>query len=135
MSLLRRRLMMMAQTKQQEENIVYIDSGFLPMSGTVDVVPMYNETFPTAFSTTTIPITIGDVVAVEYDKSNGGALQRIRVYDKDGNYVTSYVSWNKEINTGTYIRLLSTTDAYTIKKISIQKADGSVVNYKIIDRR
>ena len=136
MSLLRRREMM--QGRKQEENVIYIYSGYIgPGAGmsTYDQLPEYSPQYPNAFTTSSIPIEKGDSSILKY---TGYTQQRVRAYGTDGIQTGYYTSlFNNTYGFDGYIRFLTDDDSRIegIETIKIVKQDGKEIDYKIIDRR
>ena len=136
MSLLRRRVMM--ESQEQEENVIYVDSGFLEMStSTAFSDPTYNGRYPDASASTAFDVNYGDVIHLE--SSTQRANQRIRYYREDGSYLNSdnLSSGNRPVNLieAKYARvlLIATGD---IESLSVTRdEDNETINYKTIDRR
>lgn len=144
MSLLRRRGMM-EKYQKQEENVIYVDSGFLEIKkidastalSTAFSEPTYNGKYPDASSSTAFGVNYGDVIHLE--ASTQRKNQRIRYYREDGSYINfDYVdSENLPVNLigAKYARvlLIATGD---IESLAVTRnEDKETVNYKIIDRR
>lgn len=133
MSLLRRRAMM--ENQQQEENIIYIDSGFLELgSSTAFSEPTHSNSFPNAYSSTCIQTKLNDIVKCDTTVSVG--QQRVRGYKDDGIYYMIFMSFDIVINTVTkYIRFVCVNGTGELKSVTVTHADGTSDTYKIIDRR
>ena len=137
MSLLRRRAMM-EKYQKQEENVIYVDSGFLEIdASTAFSEPTYNGQYPDASSSTAFGVNYGDVIHLE--ASTHRVHQRIRYYREDGSYLNfdNVYSGNHPVNLteAKYARvlLLATGD---IESLAVTRnEDKETVNYKIIDRR
>lgn len=137
MSLMRRRAMMEGQ--KQEENVIYVDSGFLDASVMYDEHPFYNASYPDAWATTFFNVTQGDTVFCEelYYGHNGDV--RIRQYVSDGKQ-------HANVNAGArltityervrYCRLMYLyANAPIPSQLTVTHTDGTVDTYKIVDRR
>lgn len=137
MSLLRRRAMV-EKYQKQEENVIYVDSGFLEIgASTAFSEPTYNGQYPDASSSTAFGVNYGDVIHLEH--STQRTNQRIRYYREDGSYL-NYDNANSEnlpvnLIEAKYARvlLIATGD---IESLAVTRnEDKETVNYKIIDRR
>lgn len=130
----RRRMMI----ESDENPIIYIDSGFLEQkTSTAFSKPTVNETFTLAWSTTSIELQYMDEVIVESNVVNTN--QRVRVYGKDGSYVASIFEGFNFVKSNPsddykYYRLLS-LNVGNLTSVAVKHTDGSITNYKIVDRR
>ena len=133
MSLLRRREMM--ENQEQEENVIYIDAGFLEQNtSTAFSESTYNPGYPNAYSSTCIPVKFNDNIKCDTTVNMG--QQRVRGYVEDGTYRTNYMNFDIVINTITkYIRFVCINGIGELKSITVTHADGTRDTYKIIDRR
>lgn len=128
----------MEKYQKQEENVIYVDSGFFEMdASTAFSEPTYNGQYPDASSSTAFGVNYGDVIHLE--ASTQRANQRIRYYMEDGSYLgyDNAYSGNRPVNhiDTKYARvlLIATGD---IESLAVTRnEDKETVNYKIIDRR
>lgn len=126
------------ESQEQEENVIYVDSGFLEMSTSTALSdPTYNGQFPDASASTAFDVNYGDVIHLE--SSTSRANQRIRYYRKDGSFLNTdnVSSGNRPVNLTEvkYARVLLIA-AGDMESLSVTRAEGNeTVNYKIIDRR
>lgn len=130
MSLLRRREMMAEM--EQEENVLYIYSGYLYVNGNVNDEPAFNSQYPNSVCSSVFPLKAGEAYTVTYSNATSRAA---RFYYPDGNYRTTAYSWNGQGTTvDGYVRLLGNQGA-EITGMKIRKEDGTEIDYKIVDRR
>lgn len=137
MLLLRRREMM--ENQEQEENVIYIDAGFLDGSVRVDDLPRNNPQYPDAWSTTSFPVSKNDIVKCS-DLAQYNSEIRIRQYDSSGGQSNRLdVGQNITILYGmTHARLMylnKDMKAPIPSDLLVNHADGTSDTYKIIDRR
>lgn len=137
MSLMRRREMMEGQ--EQEENTIYVDSGFLDNSVRVDGAPRHNGQWPDAWATTRFPVSENDVVKCS-DLAQYNSEIRIRQYDSSGGQ-------SNRLDAGQNITILygmkharlmylnKDMKAPIPSDLSVTHTDGTSDIYKIIDRR
>lgn len=130
MSLLRRRAMM--QELEQDENVIYLYSGYLPVGGNVNDEPTQNSAYPNAICSSPIFFRAGSLLIVTYANAQDIAS---RMYNTDGSYRTTLYNWdNQSVSIDCYLRLLAIRGA-DISAVKVTKSDGTEINYKIIDRR
>lgn len=129
MSLLRRRGMM--ENQEQEENILYIYSGYLYTNGNVNDEPAFNSQFPNSICTSAFLLKPGETYSVT---SLNVVNKAVRFYTFDGNYRTTAYGWNTSTSVEGYARLLGNQGG-EITGMKIRKEDGTEIDYKIIDRR
>lgn len=125
----------MEKYQKQEENVIYIDAGFLEQdTSTAFSEPTYNPVYPSAYSSTCIPVKFNDDIKCDTTVDMG--QQRVRGYVEDGTYRTFYMSFDIVIDTITkYIRFVCINGRGELKSITVTHADGTSDTYKIIDRR
>lgn len=132
MSLLRRREMMAGQ--EQEENVIYIDAGFLEQgTSTAFSDPTYNQQYKNAWSSTCISADAGDVI--HCDSVVASYDQRTRMYLSDGSYDSFYMFFDLTVSKTGYIRFMDVGGAGTLNGVIVNRIDGNVDIYKVIDRR
>ena len=130
MSLLRRRGMMEGQ--EQEENVLYIYSGYLYVNGNVNDEPAFNSQYPNSVCSSAFPLKAGETYTVTYSNATSRAA---RFYHPDGNYRITTYSWDfQTTSVDGYVRLLGNQGA-EITGMKIRKEDGTEIDYKIVDRR
>lgn len=130
MSLLRRRAMM--QEPEQDENVIYLYSGYLPSSGNVNDEPVENTQYPNSVCSSPFYFETGSVLSVTYSNVPSKAG---RMYNVDGSYRTTFYNWEAQsFSIDCHLRLLANQGA-EISAVKVTKADGTEINYKIIDRR
>lgn len=132
MSLLRRREMMAGQ--EQEENVIYIDAGFLEQgTSTAFSDPTYNQQYKNAWSSTCISADAGDVIHCDFVVASYN--QRTRMYLSDGSYDSFDVVFDLTVSKTGYIRFMDIQGAGTLNGVIVNRIDGNVDIYKVIDRR
>ena len=118
--------------REQDENVLYVYSGYLYVNGNVNDEPAFNSQFPNSVCSSGFPLKAGEKCTVTYSNAASCA---VRIYYSDGNYRTTGYTWS---NLGTtvdgYARLLGNQGA-EITGMKIRKEDGTEIDYKIIDRR
>ena len=130
MLLIRRRGMMGDQ--EQEENVLYIYSGYLPASGNVNDNPQHNLSYPNAVCSSPIFFQAGSTLSVTYADAQSTAG---RMYNADGSYRTTFYNWSSQsFSIDCYLRLLANNGA-DISAVKVTESDGTETDYKIIDRR
>lgn len=126
------------QGRKQEENVIYIYSGYIGTGAgmsTYDQLPEYSPQYPNAIATSSIPIEKGDSSIFKY---TGYCQERVRGYGTDGIQTSYYTSrFDNIYNFDGYIRFLTTDGSRIemIEYIKIVKQNGTEIDYKIIDRR
>lgn len=124
--------------QKQEENIIYIDAGFLDTMVRFDEQPVFNPSYPDAWATTYFDVKSGDVVACEELRYHSGNC-RIRRYFYNGAQdpsVSSGYSIKVVNQDDRYARLLYLySDAPIPNVLTVTHTNGTVTTYKIIDRR
>lgn len=126
----------MEKYQKQEENVIYVDSGFLEQNtSTAFSEPTYNPRYPNAYSSTCIPAKVND--DIKCDTTVSMSQQRVRAYVEDGTYLTYYMSFDIVIKTIStkYIRFVCSNGIGELKSVTVTHADGTSDTYKIIDRR
>lgn len=125
----------MMEGQEQEENVIYVDSGFLEQnSSTAFSEPTHNNSYPNAYSSTCIPVKFNDDIKCDTTVKMG--QQRARAYYDDGAYYINYMSFDLIANTIVkYIRFLCVNGIGELKSVTVTHADGTSDTYKIIDRR
>lgn len=132
MSLLRRREMMEGQ--EREENVIYIDAGFLEQrTSTAFSEPTYNQQYKNAWSSTCIPVNTGDVIHCDFVGANYN--KRTRMYLSDGNYDSFYRVFDLTVSKTGYIRFMDIRGAGILNSVTVNRIDGNVDIYKVMDRR
>lgn len=130
MSLLRRRGMM--EEKKKEENVIYIYSGYIATGGNVNDEPVENVQHPNSVCSSPFYFEMGSVLRVTYSNVPSKAG---RMYNVDGSYRTTFYNWEaQQFSIDCHLRLLANQGA-EISAVKVTKADGTEINYKIIDRR
>lgn len=122
----------MAEERLQEENVIYIYSGYLVAGRNVNDNPTQNPTYPNAICSSPIFIQAGSILNVTYANAQSTA---IRIYNADGSYRGTFYNWvNQSFSTNCYMRLLANQGA-DVSAVKITKSDGTEIDYKIIDMR
>lgn len=124
------------ENQEQEENVSYIDAGFLEQNtSTAFSEPTYNPIYPSAYSSTCIPVKFND--NIKCDTTVSMDQQRVRGYVEDGTYHMFDMSFDIMINNiiTKYIRFVCINGRGELKSITVTHADGTSDTYKIIDRR
>lgn len=123
------------EKQEQEENVIYIDSGFLELNTSTALSdPTYNATYPNAYSSTYIPVKYNDNVKCDTTVQIG--QQRTRGYNENGIYNVNYMNFDIIANLATkYIRFVCINGIGEIKSVTVTHPDGTIDIYKIIDRR
>ena len=119
------------ESRQQEENIIYVYSGYIGFEGHYDDIPQYNTQYPNSVSTSSIPVKAGDKSVVTY---TGSVQRRSRLYNVEGNYYNTQYDYNVTLPQDGYIRFVAHIGITSFDSIKIIKQDGTDIDYKIIDR-
>lgn len=121
----------------QEENVIYIDSGFLEQrTSTAFSEPTFNQQYKNAWSATCIPVDAGDVIRCDFvDASYNENNKRTRMYLSDGSYDSFFMFFDLTASKTGYIRFMDTQGAGTLNGVIVNRIDGNVDIYKVIDRR
>lgn len=118
--------------QEQEENVLYIYSGYLPTNGNADDNPQHNSSYPNAVCSSPIFFRKGSTLNVTYANAQSTAG---RMYNTDGSYRTTFYSWsNQSFSIDCYLRLLANNGA-DISAVKVTESDGTEIDYKIIDMR
>lgn len=129
----------MEDSQKQEENVIYVDSGFLDTGVLYDEHPIHNASYPDAWATTFFNVTQGDTVFCEelYYGHNGNT--RIRQYVSDGKQHASANAGARTTITSDNVRYCRLMYLYANapipSQLTVTHADGAVDTYKIVDRR
>ena len=128
MSLLRRRCMKI----NDEKYIIYVYDGYIGTTEDADAIPAYNSKYPKSVATSSIAIEKNDLVVVNTSR----VLQRrYRLYDENKNYKDFGYENSCTAEFDGYIRFVWHMGVGTIESAIVTKADGTVINYDIIDMR
>ena len=120
------------ENQEQEENVLYIYSGYLYVNGNVNDEPVFNSQYPNSVCSSAFPLKAGEKYTVAYSSATNRAA---RIYYPDGNYRVTAYSWNNlKMTMDAYVRSLGNQGA-EITGVKITKEDGTEIDYKIIDRR
>lgn len=120
------------ESQEQEENVLYIYSGYLRSGGNVNDEPTQNSTYPNAICSSPIFFQAGSTLSVTYANAQSTAG---RMYNTDGSYRTTFYNWNSQsFSTDCYLRLLANNGA-DISAVKVTESDGTEIDYKIVDRR
>lgn len=125
----------MMQSKQQEENLIYVYSGYIGLEGRYDDIPQHSSQYPNSVATSSIPVDAGDKSIVTYT-GNGWIQQRVRLYNDEGYYYNTLYGYNSNFSQSGYIRFIAHMGGVeSYDSIKIIKTDGTEIDYKIIDMR
>lgn len=117
---------------EQEENVLYIYSGYLYVNGNVNDEPAFNSQYPNAVCSSAIFFQADSKLAVTYANAQSTAG---RMYNTDGSYRATLYNWNDQsFSIDCYLRLLANNGA-DISAVKVTKSDGTEIDYKIVDRR
>lgn len=122
----------------QEENVIYIDSGFLEQgTSTAFSEPTFNQQYKNAWSSTCIPVDAGDVIRCDFVGASYIYDKRTRMYLSDGSYDYNsfYTDFDLTASKTGYIRFMEIQGAGTLNGVIVNRIDGNVDIYKVIDRR
>ena len=120
------------EEKKKEENVIYIYSGYIATGGNVNDEPVENVQYPNAVCSSPFYFEMGSVLSVTYSNAPSRAG---RMYNVDGSYRTTFYNWEAQrFSIDCHLRLLANQGA-GISVVKVTKADGTEINYKIIDRR
>ena len=118
----------------QEENVIYIDSGFLEQrTSTAFSEPTFNQQYKKAWSSTCIPVDAGDVIHCNFVGASYN--KRTRMYLSDGSYDSFDRVFDLTASKTGYIRFMDVRGAGTLNGVIVNRIDGNVDIYKVIDRR
>ena len=123
--------------KCQQNNIIYIDSGFLEQrTSTATSVPTYNAGYPESWSSTKFPCRLGDSFLCQ-ELNAFSASVRVRIYDEDGNYISFLSTMHETVSAvdAKYGRFMLIRGNVVPNEITIKHEDDTTTEYKIIDRR
>ena len=122
----------MTEERLQEENVIYIYSGYLDSGGNVNDEPTQNQTYPNAICSSPIFFQEGSTLIVTYTNAQSTAG---RMYNTDGSYRTTFYNWkNQSFSIDCYLRLLANQGA-DISAVKVTQSDGTVIDYKVVDMR